>query len=201
MVTSALRARQRCECETQARERQDKPTLVCLAKGVDTTAQVRHREMHAAQRLIKQQTGPRNHRPDAGAGKSLPTAWRGSVRNFSLEVWEIQRRWCFAWVASRNYCPTNGQLEFLEGTNGTPCPGQGQDNPECGLDPEAYDALRYQVLARHNWHCQSCGASETYRFIISSREAAVGTINFQNLITLLCAWCHESLHHRRQKQG
>src|SRR6516164_3567484 len=33
--------------------------------------------------------------------------------------------------------------------------------PRFRLDRESYEALRKQILARDNWRCQNCGASET----------------------------------------
>jgi len=65
--------------------------------------------------------------------------------------------------------------------------------PRLRLDPEAYKALRQQVLARDNWRCQNCGAAENLQVHHIQSRSKLGHDSPENLITL-CASCHETLH-------
>ena len=60
------------------------------------------------------------------------------------------------------------------------------------LDPEAYEALRQQVLRRDGWRCQSCTMSnlEVHHKLFRSHS---GNDSEENLITL-CSTCHASAH-------
>ena len=65
--------------------------------------------------------------------------------------------------------------------------------PRLRLDPEAYKALREQVLARDSWRCQNCGAAENLQVHHIQSRSKLGHDNPENLIAL-CAKCHEALH-------
>jgi len=69
--------------------------------------------------------------------------------------------------------------------------------PRVRLAQEAYDALRKQVLARDNWRCQNCGASENLQIHHIQSRSKLGHDSLENLITL-CAGCHERVHFNRK---
>jgi 5-methylcytosine-specific restriction endonuclease McrA len=64
------------------------------------------------------------------------------------------------------------------------------------LDPEAFDAVRRQILERDNWRCQSCGSMQNLQVHHLRYRSRMGSHEEQNLITL-CAICHR----RRHTQG
>src|SRR5437667_12741563 len=72
--------------------------------------------------------------------------------------------------------------------------------PRIRLDPEAHMALCKHVLARDNWRCQSCGASETLQVHHVRSRSKLGHDCSEKLITL-SAGCHESLHSNRQESS
>ena len=69
--------------------------------------------------------------------------------------------------------------------------------PRVRLDTKAYKALCKQVLARDNWRCQNCGASDNLQVHHTQSRSKLGDDSSENLITL-CATCHEALHRNRQ---
>lgn len=69
--------------------------------------------------------------------------------------------------------------------------------PRVRLEPEAYEDLRKEILARDNWRCQNCGAVENLQVHHIQSRSRLGDDTFENLITL-CARCHEALHRNRK---
>lgn len=65
--------------------------------------------------------------------------------------------------------------------------------PRFRLNRELYEALRNQVLARDNWRCQNCGASENLQVHHIQSRSKLGHDSPENLITL-CADCHGKCH-------
>jgi 5-methylcytosine-specific restriction endonuclease McrA len=61
------------------------------------------------------------------------------------------------------------------------------------LDPEPYNQLRYQVLRRDGWRCQSCGTMSNLEVHHKELRSHGGDDSTQNLITL-CTECHASVH-------
>jgi 5-methylcytosine-specific restriction endonuclease McrA len=61
------------------------------------------------------------------------------------------------------------------------------------LNSDSYDELRYQVLHRDSWRCQSCGTM--YNLEIHHRQfrSQSGHDSEENLITL-CSKCHAQIH-------
>jgi len=64
-----------------------------------------------------------------------------------------------------------------------------------GLDPELYDNLRYQVLRRDGWRCQSCGAMSNLEVHHKTFRSHSGEDSENNLIAL-CNTCHAAVHRR-----
>lgn len=67
------------------------------------------------------------------------------------------------------------------------------DPPPLRLDPEAYQALRLQVLRRDGWRCQLCGAMSNLEVHHKEFRSQSGDDSEENLITLCCA-CHALIH-------
>jgi len=61
------------------------------------------------------------------------------------------------------------------------------------LDPDEYDNLRYQVLGRDGWRCQSCGTMSNLEVHHQEFRSQSGDDSEQNLITL-CSTCHANVH-------
>ena len=61
------------------------------------------------------------------------------------------------------------------------------------LDPEAYEALRQQVLRRDGRRCQSCGAMSNLEVHHIELRSQSGCDSEENLITL-CHSCHVCVH-------
>ena len=71
--------------------------------------------------------------------------------------------------------------------------------PRVRLGPEAYEDLRKKILARDDWRCQNCGASENLQVHHIQSRSRLGDDSSKNLITL-CAGCHELVHLTRTIQ-
>jgi 5-methylcytosine-specific restriction endonuclease McrA len=69
----------------------------------------------------------------------------------------------------------------------------GPDPPPLRLDPEAYDALRLQVLRRDGWRCQPCGTMSNQEVHHTQFRSHSGADSEENLITL-CGACHGLIH-------
>ncbi len=65
--------------------------------------------------------------------------------------------------------------------------------PRLALDASGYEVLRYQVLDRDGWRCQSCGATNNLQVHHLSARSKLGDDSLENLITL-CARCHSQQH-------
>ena len=61
------------------------------------------------------------------------------------------------------------------------------------LEPGEYDNLRYQVLHRDGWRCQSCGTMSNLEVHHKEFRSQSGNDSEQNLITL-CSACHATVH-------
>jgi 5-methylcytosine-specific restriction endonuclease McrA len=61
------------------------------------------------------------------------------------------------------------------------------------LDTEQYDTLRYLVLRRDGWRCQSCGTMSNLEVHHKDFRSHSGDDSNQNLITL-CTACHARVH-------
>jgi 5-methylcytosine-specific restriction endonuclease McrA len=62
------------------------------------------------------------------------------------------------------------------------------------LEPENYQQLRLQVLARDRWQCQACGKHTNLEVHHQHSRAQGGKNQIENLITL-CDSCHRNEHH------
>jgi 5-methylcytosine-specific restriction endonuclease McrA len=62
------------------------------------------------------------------------------------------------------------------------------------LDPKLYGQLRWEVLRRDAWRCQSCGTMSNLEIHHKEFRSHSGDDSSQNLITL-CTACHASVHH------
>jgi 5-methylcytosine-specific restriction endonuclease McrA len=69
--------------------------------------------------------------------------------------------------------------------------------PPSRLDPDAYEALRQQILRRDSWRCQSCGTMSNLEVHHKQFRSHSGDDSEENLITL-CNACH-SVAHRCEK--
>jgi len=67
--------------------------------------------------------------------------------------------------------------------------------PRLRLEPEAYQRLLQEVLARDNWRCQHCGARHSLQVHHQAFRSRSGDDAEQNLITL-CQECHARAHMR-----
>lgn len=65
--------------------------------------------------------------------------------------------------------------------------------PRLRVDLKAYQALCKLVLARDNWHCQNCGATENLQVHHIQSRSHLGDDSLENLITL-CSGCHATIH-------
>jgi 5-methylcytosine-specific restriction endonuclease McrA len=74
-----------------------------------------------------------------------------------------------------------------------------QKQPRLKLDPEAYKALRNQVLERDGWRCQNCGSSKDLHVHHVKARSKLGHDESRNLITL-CVVCHRRQHGSLQKE-
>jgi 5-methylcytosine-specific restriction endonuclease McrA len=63
------------------------------------------------------------------------------------------------------------------------------------LDLPSYEKLRWQILRRDSWRCQSCGAMSNLEVHHQQFRSHSGADSEKNLITL-CATCHSSVHGR-----
>ena len=61
------------------------------------------------------------------------------------------------------------------------------------LAPKIYETLRYEVLRRDGWRCQSCGAMSNLEVHHRELRSQSGDDSEQNLITL-CTTCHAIVH-------
>jgi 5-methylcytosine-specific restriction endonuclease McrA len=61
------------------------------------------------------------------------------------------------------------------------------------LEPNEYDNLRYHVLRRDGWRCQSCGTMSNLEVHHQEFRSQAGDDSEQNLITL-CSACHATVH-------
>jgi 5-methylcytosine-specific restriction endonuclease McrA len=68
-----------------------------------------------------------------------------------------------------------------------------QKQPRLKLNPEAYKALREQVLQRDGWRCQNCSSSNDLQVHHIKPRGRLGHDESSNLITL-CAACHGQQH-------
>ncbi len=71
-----------------------------------------------------------------------------------------------------------------------------QKRPRIRLAPNEYESLRFQVLKRDGWRCQSCGSRKDLHVHHSKHRSQLGDDAPQNLITL-CESCHKRQHHGR----
>jgi 5-methylcytosine-specific restriction endonuclease McrA len=65
--------------------------------------------------------------------------------------------------------------------------------PRIKLDPQAYEKLRLQILARDSWRCQNCGSMLHLQVHHQELRSHAGSDIDENLITL-CEQCHRCLH-------
>ena len=65
--------------------------------------------------------------------------------------------------------------------------------PRIRLEPEAYQRLLQEVLARDNWRCQLCGSRQNLQVHHQAFRSQSGDDLEANLITL-CASCHHRVH-------
>jgi len=65
--------------------------------------------------------------------------------------------------------------------------------PRLRLDPEAYQRLCQEVLARDNWRCQQCGSQRNLQIHHQEFRSNSGDDSEPNLITL-CHECHAKVH-------
>jgi 5-methylcytosine-specific restriction endonuclease McrA len=70
-----------------------------------------------------------------------------------------------------------------------------QKHPRIKLSPNAYQALRNQVLERDGWRCQECGSLSNLQVHHLNPRSGLGSDTVTNLITL-CAPCHGKRHGR-----
>ena len=61
------------------------------------------------------------------------------------------------------------------------------------LEPDAYEALRNEVLCRDGWRCQLCGRMTDLEVHHQQFRSHWGDDLEENLITL-CDLCHSSVH-------
>ena len=61
------------------------------------------------------------------------------------------------------------------------------------LEPDAYEALRNEVLRRDGWRCQLCGGMTNLEVHHRQFRSHCGHDLEENLITL-CDLCHSSVH-------
>jgi 5-methylcytosine-specific restriction endonuclease McrA len=73
-----------------------------------------------------------------------------------------------------------------------------QKRPRLRLQPEAYQELHEQVLARDGWRCQFCGSLAGVEVHHLEPRSRLGDDAEENLITL-CPACHRNLHFRRSR--
>src|ERR1700741_663418 len=59
-----------------------------------------------------------------------------------------------------------------------------QKQPRLKLDPEAYKALRNQVLERDGWRCQNCGSSKDLNVHLVKARSKFGHDESRNLINV-----------------
>ncbi len=63
------------------------------------------------------------------------------------------------------------------------------------LDPLSYESLRWHILRRDGWRCQSCGAMSSLEVHHQQFRSQSGEDSELNLITL-CTACHAKTHRR-----
>jgi 5-methylcytosine-specific restriction endonuclease McrA len=66
-------------------------------------------------------------------------------------------------------------------------------SPRQRLAPKLYENLRYQVLRRDGWRCQSCGALSNLEVHHKELRSQSGDDSERKLITL-CTACHSIVH-------
>jgi 5-methylcytosine-specific restriction endonuclease McrA len=71
--------------------------------------------------------------------------------------------------------------------------GLRQKRPRLALNPEGYDQLKKEVLARDGWKCQCCGSLISLQVHHLVRRSQLGSDTLENLMTL-CAGCHRRVH-------
>ncbi len=68
------------------------------------------------------------------------------------------------------------------------------------LDNFSYETLRWEILRRDGWRCQSCGTMTNLEVHHREFRSHSGANSEENLITL-CTACHDRVHRRYAANG